>query len=47
MLQTLIANMIDKYCEVYARALEAGYNETQAHAVVAKFFADGFKAVDN
>ena len=40
---TFIGNMIDKYCEVYARALQAGYSETQAHEVVAEFFAIGFK----
>lgn len=43
--KTIINNMIDKYVEVYARAIEAGYSTTDAHEVVAKFFADGFKAV--
>lgn len=43
--KTLVANMIDKYVEVYARAIKAGYDDMEAHAVTAKFFADGFKAV--
>lgn len=43
--QTLIANMIDKYVEVYARAVTAGCDDLEAHAVTAKFFSDGFKEV--
>jgi hypothetical protein len=43
--QTIVNNMINKYVEVYARAIEAGYSTKDAHEVVAKFFADGFKAV--
>jgi len=35
----LVSNMIEKYLEVYDRAGK------EAHDVVAKFFADGFKAV--
>ena len=35
--------MINKYVEVYARAIEAGYSTEDAHQVVANFFADGFK----
>jgi len=42
--QALISNMIDKYVEVYARAITAGYDDMEAHAVTAKFFADGFGA---
>jgi len=42
--ETLISNMIDKYVEVYARAITAGYDDMEAHAVTAKFFADGFGA---
>jgi len=43
--QKLVANMIDKYVEVYARAIAEGYNEQDAHKVTAEFFATGFKAV--
>jgi hypothetical protein len=43
--QKLVANMIDKYVEVYARAIAAGYSEQEAHKVTAEFFATGFKAV--
>ena len=42
--QALIGNMIDKYVEVYARAIAAGCDDMEAHAVTAKFFADGFGA---
>ena len=44
---TLVNNMINKYVEVYARAIEAGYNNQDAHTVTAKFFADGFAKVGN
>ena len=43
----LVSNMIEKYLEVYDRALKAGYSGKEAHDVVAKFFEDGFKAVSN
>ena len=43
--QKLVANMIDKYIEVYARAIAAGYSDQDAHKVTAEFFATGFKAV--
>ena len=44
-LSPLVANMIDKYVEVYARAIAAGYSDQDAHKVTAEFFATGFKAV--
>jgi hypothetical protein len=43
--QTLVGNMIEKYVEIYARAIAAGYSDQDAHKVTAEFFATGFKAV--
>jgi len=43
--KTIVSNMINKYVEVYARAIAAGYSEKESHEITAQFFATGFKAV--
>ena len=42
----LVKNMVEKYCEIYQRALEAGHNEKEAHVLVAEFFNKGFKYLE-
>jgi len=32
--QTIVNNMINKYVEVYAKAIEAGYSNQDAHALL-------------
>ena len=40
----LLGNMVDKYIELFIRAIEAGATEQQAHEAVTEFFVKGFSA---
>lgn len=40
-----INNLIEKYVEVYQRALDAGFQGLEAHQVAAKFFNEGFQGL--
>jgi len=42
--QQLVNGMVDKYLEIFERAIEAGYDYQDAHKVCAKFFAEGLAA---
>jgi len=36
--------MIEKYAEVYSRALNLGFDSLAAHGIADRFFQDGFKS---
>jgi len=39
-----IREMIEKYAEVYSRALNLGFDSLAAHGIADRFFQDGFKS---
>jgi hypothetical protein len=42
--QQLVNGMVDKYLEVFERAITAGHTYEDAHKVCAKFFMEGLAA---
>jgi 2,4-dienoyl-CoA reductase-like NADH-dependent reductase (Old Yellow Enzyme family) len=43
--KTAIGEMIEKYAEVYSRALNLGFDSAAAHGIAERFFQDGFKSL--